>query len=243
MGGRDPRSVSWSVPPHKVCLKLHSWRTLNLIITLFKKHSSLITFLLLIIQNSRLAPVQTCVPQNTQIIWNRWTTVIAKTRHTVHTCSTDSLALARTCSLALAPLTHSHSLALARLHLLALAPLTRSHWLARTCSTDSLALARTCSHLLHWLVHTCSLALAHTCSTDSLALACLLHWLTYTCLLAPLTRSHLLHLTHSHSLAPLTRSHWLARTCLLAPLTPRTCLLALAQTHFYWFKFCKPLVS
>ena len=35
------------------------------------------------------------VPQHTQIIWNRWTTVMPKTGHTAAlTCSTDSLALA-----------------------------------------------------------------------------------------------------------------------------------------------------
>ena len=87
------------------------------------------------------------VPQNTQIIWNRWTTIMPKTGHTVtHTCSNDLLAPARTCLTDLLAPAHTCST-----NLLIPACTCSTDLLApaRTCSTDLLALPRlTCSHLL-----------------------------------------------------------------------------------------------
>ena len=125
---RGPQSVSWLVPLYKVCLKLHSWRTLNLMYRYLQETSKFYQIFASHCTKLTACP-STSVPQNTQIIWNRWITMMPKTGHTAaHTCS--------------------HLLTLAHLHLFALSP---TGWLVCTCShwlTRLHLLGLTCSYLL-----------------------------------------------------------------------------------------------
>ena len=64
---RGPQSVSWSVPLYKVCLKLHSWRILNLMYRYLQETSKFYQIFASHYTKLTACP-STSVPQNTQII-------------------------------------------------------------------------------------------------------------------------------------------------------------------------------